>query len=150
DGDLVSPLELADRALGHQEGPLLHGEGGAHPAELPRTQDVPRIGKRRCDPDRAGRRIDLAIGEDELPGMGIDGPVVEDELERRVAVGERPRRGLAVDAADKAKVFALADGDVSLDGIETRHRGEERRRADEIADLPAGDAGDAVGEGAYL
>src|SRR2546430_367154 len=71
DGDLVAPLQLGDRALRHQQRALRHPESRAHPSELPRSQDVPRVRERRRDPDRTGRRIDLAIRQHELAGPGI-------------------------------------------------------------------------------
>ena len=70
------------------------------------------------------------------------------------AVGEHQRQagrafpGLAgvartVDAAGDAQILLLAQREIRLDRIDLRHRREQRRRADQIADLGRRDGGDA-------
>src|SRR5216684_5403101 len=114
----------------------------------PGRRMLPGLGKAAAI--RMVPRIDLAIAEHELARMRIDGPAGEDQIERRVAVGERARRDLAAQAADELQILALADGDVRLDRIDARDRGEQRGRPDQIAQLSLGDAGDPVGERADL
>ena len=51
-----------------------------------------------------------------------------------------------MDFGGERQVFLLTDGEAGFDGIEGRDGGEDRGGADQVADLNAGDAGDAVYE----
>ena len=53
-------------------------------------------------------------------------------------------------ALDECEVLGIADGEVDLDGVELRDGGEDGLRADEVADLRRGLAGDSGDEGANL
>src|SRR6266545_7076619 len=64
-GDLEVALQLGDRALRDEQRPELHPRDRAHAAELAWTQDMLRVGEGGEDPDRPGRPVDLAIGQNE-------------------------------------------------------------------------------------
>src|SRR5882724_5148193 len=62
---LKRSLQLADRALRHEQRVRPYVRFGTDAAVLPGTQSPIRIGERRADADRAGLRFDLAIRSEE-------------------------------------------------------------------------------------
>ena len=67
DRDAEGGLQLRDRALRHEDRVLLHLDGGAHPRVLARTDEPLGIRERGLEQQRAGRRVDEAVGEDDAP-----------------------------------------------------------------------------------
>ena len=116
-----------------------------HPAELARTQHISGIGKGSCDANGAGLLVHLAVDEDDAARMRQDGTVGERQSERKFGRRSGGQRCL-VGAVDKGEIFAVADGEVDLDGVELRDGGEHRLRADEVADLRSGLARDTADE----
>ena len=85
------------------------------------------------------------------PGCGVLVAVGEGEREGQLAGGAEQIASLAAaGAAGEGEVFGIRDGEVDLDGIEGGDAGEDRLRADEVADLRGGLTGDAGDERADL
>src|SRR4029077_17646232 len=102
DPDLIRALELADRALWHDQRSLPGFDRGAHLAVLAGPEDVAGIRESALQGDRAGPWIDLAIGHDHRAARRIHAAVLEDELEDRVVA---PRGLRPVVAPRGAEIF---------------------------------------------
>jgi hypothetical protein len=96
------------------------------------------FGNKRGDLEGAGAGVNLPVEHEELSGVGIERAVDEEQLERHRLAGVRSLAG-------NLEVFALADVEIDLDRVDGRHRGQFGRhaRAEEVADLRLGDAGNA-------
>ena len=79
-----------------------------------------------------------------VPRLRVDAAVGEDQRQRRRRLPTAPWPPRAVDPAGHLQVLLLAQREVGLDRIDLRHGRQQRRRADQIADLRGGDRGDAV------
>ena len=69
--NLMLPLKLSDRGLGHKNGVMAHLGVSPDAAELARTKDIAWIRKRRRNADRACLRIQLTIDKDDVPRVRI-------------------------------------------------------------------------------
>ena len=81
-----------------------------------------------------------------VPRRGNVLPSASTSARPRVALPEPGEPGGGADGAGDAEVFPLADREVGLDRVHLRDGREQRRRPDQVADLGAGDGGDAVDE----
>ena len=146
DANLRHALQLAHRALRHQERIPRHCRGRSHAPVLAGPQHAIRIRERRTDADGAGRGVDLPIGGEKRSGLRIVRSVGQPQVQRRPGVPEALGGNRAVDLARDAEVLVLAEREVRADWIHLRHRREQRRRTDLVTHLRRGDRGDAVHE----
>ena len=80
-----------------------------------------------------------------LPLSRIDRPVRQNQLQLAAAAASRPACPAVGVAAVKVQIFLLADGEIDLDRIERRHRGDDAaRRAHQRTHLLLRDSRDAV------
>ncbi len=147
DADLVSALELIDRALRDDQRSFSNLDGRPHLAVLAWPEEVAGIRESALDGDRARSGIDLAIGHDHLPAVRVRAAVVEDEVQHGVIA---PRGLRPVVALGGAKVFYFADVELGLDRVDLRDRRHDRGRAHEAPDLRLGNAHDAVDRRSHL
>ncbi len=150
DVDLVHALQLANGPLRDDDGVLQNLRLRGDAAELAGTQHVAGVGELRRDAQAAGLRADAAVHKDDVAGLRIDLAVGQRELERDGAAGvEQVAVAALPGARDESEILLLADGEVDLERVELRDRGEHRRGPDEVADLHRGLPGDAVDERAH-
>ena len=143
---MVAPLKLHDRPLGDHDGTFLGVHNGAHPTVLPRSQEIAGIGEDSRNTNRAGLHVHLPLGKGELPLFGVNATVRQDELQHPLFC-LRLRFGLICTALpSQHHVFLFADGKIDLDRVNCGDGGQFPRlgRADQVADLGVGAAGDAV------
>ena len=78
---------------------------------------LPGFGNKPGEPNRAGLRVDLAVGDVKLALVRVDGAVGQHELQLELATA---RLALALDGvhADVAQVLLLGGGEVGLDRID--------------------------------
>ena len=72
DSHLIAALQFGHSPLGDQQGALTDCDGGPDTRKLARSHDVPGVGEKGCDENRAGFHIHLPVGEKKLPLMRID------------------------------------------------------------------------------
>ncbi len=136
-GHLITALQFHHGALGDQQRARLDAPLTAHAGELPRPEEVPRIGEEDGDLDRAGLDIHLPIGEGDPARLRVPAAVGQDQLDRP-AGGVPPLPGAG-------QVLLLAHRDVDLDGIHAGHGGQLLGQAGshQVAELRFRDPGDA-------
>jgi hypothetical protein len=142
-GHQVLALHFRDRPLRHEQRAFLglqHGPTGRTAG----AQQIVRIGEEGADLQGAGGGVNLAIGQGQLALVRIDSchrPGSAAGAFLRLVAG-----GLAF------KIFLFADIDVGLDRVEGGDGGQFllHARADQVAQLGFGDAGNAVHRGGDL
>ena len=141
------PLHLRHRALRDQQRPLLRLHGRPDGSVLAGAQQVTGVGEERPDPHRAGLHVHLPVRQGDLPLVGVDGAVGEDQFERYGLRCLFPR--LLPLPPPELHVLLFADRDVRLDGVYRRHGGQflDLSRPHQVPDLGLRDAGDAVHRG---
>ena len=90
--------------------------------------------------------IDLAIGGEDRAVLRVDAAVGEHERQAALRLPQLRRTAAAAELVGDAEVLLLAQREVRLDRIDLRHRRQQRRGPDQIADLRRRDRGDAVDE----
>jgi hypothetical protein len=134
----VLALDFGDGTLRHDERAFLNRHRGTHLAVLAGAEEVLRVREQRGDLEGAGAGVHLPVEQQKLSGLGVEGSVDEDQFERCRLAGSGSFGG-------DLEIFALADVEIDPDRIDGRHGGQFGRhaRAEEVADLRLGDAGNA-------
>src|SRR6185369_3620451 len=137
---LRAALQIVDRALRHYQCTLLDLGHAPDLGVLARPQQVARIREHGDDGDRAGLDLHLPAFEQHAPLVRKDRAVGEGHLQ----VVLLRRVGLLLDAPPEGQVLLLAELVGDADRSALRDRGEQRRRAHQVAHLLLRDAGDAA------
>jgi len=90
----------------------------AYAAVLFRPQNIPRIGKKSGEADRALSLIHLSIREKEFPGMWVCSAVGKNQFERQPSFF-RFTAGLSREPPVEVEVLLLADREIHPDGIDS-------------------------------
>src|SRR5262245_18898400 len=147
--DLVTALQLGDRALRNQQGAGCRPCGETDASVSAGPKKIVGIGKDAGDADRPGRRVDFANGEGDLSGVFVDAPIPEHQLKRDpFPLFLDPPLGRK--APVELHEDLLAHGEVSLDGIDLRNRREDGAGSDEVSDLHARDTGDSTDQRSHF
>ena len=126
DRHAVQVLQLLDRSLLHEQRADLVVEERAGAPVLPRAEEQLRIREQQLDAQGPGRRVDRAIHDVDLPGVGIHRAVGEGQLD----AGLRPALAAAVDVATRyPQVVGLGDADAEERGIDLGDGGQQRALA---------------------
>ncbi len=139
---LLLALKFSHRGLGNENGMMTQLGVRFYATELTGTQKILRIGKRGCDADGAGLRIHLAIYKCDVPLALVFISIGKGQREWNVRGSPQqvaiPLRG----AMGEGQILAVTDGEIDLDRIELRDRGEDRLGIHKIAYLHGGLTGD--------
>src|SRR5262245_12714273 len=76
-GHLVTALQLRDRALRNEHGPVHRPHGKADASVSAGAKKIVGIGKDTGDTNRSGRCIDFAIGEGDRPDVFVNASIRE-------------------------------------------------------------------------
>src|SRR6266850_608993 len=144
---LITALEIGDRPLGNNERAADAVGDGAHAPVLTRPKDVAWIRECRHEPDGASATVHFPVRGDESALMLESTPIAQRERESGARIPRLFPVGMGrVDRPRHPKIFRLAHRKVGLDRRHLRHRGQERGRPDEVADLCGRDRCDAIDE----
>src|SRR5262249_36950497 len=119
---------------------------GPYATELAGTQHALRVGELGPDLDRAGLLVDRPIDEDRLTLLWKHAAVGKDQIETGRAIARHLPAPQAGDPLHQSQVIGLGDGEVHVDRIDGRDRGQQGgiALADQIARVDAELADDAV------
>src|SRR5437879_2585081 len=142
--NLIASLHLIHGLLWHQQCLSQNLRERTNLRILSWSQDILWIREFAYDLNCSRLCVDLTIRENDLAWIRIGGAVGQDQLQRNPRGVRQPIDSTGSGAIRHPQVFLFADREIRLDWVHLRHRGEDRRRPDEVTHLHRGDTGDAV------
>ena len=109
------------------------------------ARTLPGLGNEAAIADRAGLRVQLAIDECDATLVGIFFTIANVRRERNLRSALKQIAAARTRPLHESEIFAVADGEIDLDGIQLRNRRKHGLRADKVSNLRGGlsrDAGD--------